>query len=126
MPYETEIQAFEDHIRVAVSGTRMPGKVVADAIRVGKQISKACRDAGVHRVLAIFHMTGRLPPTEAYEIFSDPEALGWSRDIKLALVDMNEDSKEDSLFSETVAVNRAYQMGVFDTEAEAKDWLLDQ
>lgn len=125
MPYQTDIRVFEDHVRAEVSGARTPGMVVPDAIQVGQQISDACRDAGVSRLLVILRMTGRLSPTESYEIFSDPQAYGWSRDVKVALVDMNEDSKDDSLFSETVAVNRAYQMSVFDDENEAREWLLE-
>ncbi len=125
MPYEFDIQAHEDHIRVEVSGTRKAGHEVADAVQTGRQISDACREHGVNKLLLIFEMTGRLPAIEAYEIFSDPSAFGWTRDIKVALVDMNPESKEDSLFSETVAVNRAYNARVFEDERDAREWLLN-
>ena len=124
MPYEATIEPFEDHIRVAVTGDRRPGHEVNDAFQTGRKISAACRDNGVDKILLIFKMTGRLRPTEAYEIFSNPEEFGWSRDIKVALVDENPESQEDSLFSETVAVNRAYNTRVFEDETEARDWLL--
>jgi hypothetical protein len=85
----------------------------------------ACRSHGVNKLLAVFKMTGRLPATDAHEIFSNPEEYGWSRDIKVAVVDENPESQEDSLFSETVAVNRAYNTRVFEDETDAREWLLD-
>jgi hypothetical protein len=125
MPYETAIEILDDYIRVEISGDRRPGHEVADAIHSGRQMSAACKKHGVRRVLVIFKLTGRLPATDAHEIYSNPEAFGWTRDIKVALIDKNPDSKEDSLFSETVAVNRAYDTRVLDNENEALEWLLD-
>ncbi len=125
MPYESTFEPFEHYARVEISGERRPGHEVADAIDGGRKISAVCRSHGVKKLLVIFKMTGRLPATDAHEIYSNPDAFGWSRDIKVALVDENPDSQQDSLFSETVAVNRAYYMQVFDEEDEALEWLLD-
>lgn len=125
MPYETTIESFEDYVRAEVSGDRIPGREVNDATQAGRKMSAACRDYGANKLLVIFKMTGRLGPIEAYEIFSNPEDYGWSRDVKVAIVDENPESQEDSTFSETVAVNRAYDMRVFDNEIEAKVWLLE-
>jgi len=125
MPYETAFEILDDYIRAEVSGDRRPGHEVADAIHSGRQVSAACKKHGVKRLLVIFKMTGRLPATDAHEIYSNPEAFGWTRDIKVALIDENPESQEDSLFSETVAVNRAYDTQVFDNENEALRWLLD-
>jgi len=124
MPYETKIQELGDHLRVEVSGARSPGHELEDAVETGLKISEVLSRTEITKVLAIFKMTGRLPPTAAYEIFSNPQDFGWHRDVTLALVDLNEESQEDSFFSETVAVNRAYQMSVFDNEPEAREWLL--
>jgi hypothetical protein len=125
MPYETTFELFEHYARVEISGDRRPGHEVADGILGGQEISATCKSHGITKLLAIFKMTGRLPATEAHELYSNPDAFGWSRDIKVALVDENPDSREDSLFSETVAVNRAYNMRVFDEQDEALDWLLE-
>ena len=125
MPYEIQIQVHESYLRAEISGARTPGQEVHDAMHTGRQISDAVRHSGVSKVLAIFKMTGRLPAVESYEIYSNPQEFGWSREVKVALVDMNPESKDDSLFSETVAVNRAYDMSVFDNERDALEWLLD-
>ena len=124
MPYEAKIEAFSDHIRAEVSGTRVPGEAVADAGLVGQKVVDLCREKGIHKVLLAINLAGRLSAIDAYEIVSDSEQYGWSRELKTALVDLNAESLEDSFFTETVAVNRAFPMGVFDNEEEAKDWLL--
>lgn len=124
MPYETTTEVLEDYVRAEISGDRIPGREVDDAIQSGREMSAVCRDNSATKLLVIFKMTGRLGPTESYEIYSNPGDFGWSRDVKVAVVDENPESQKDSAFSETVAVNRAYDMRVFSNEIEAKDWLL--
>lgn len=124
MPYETDIQVNDDYIRIEVSGARHAGQELEDATAVGLGLSELLEQTGRKKVLAVFRMTGRLPPIASYEIFSKPEDFGWYRDVKLAVVDMNAESRHDSHFSETVAVNRAYQMAVFEDEDEALNWLM--
>lgn len=124
MSYAVKVEAHEEYIRIDVSGARMPGHEVSDAIDAGRQISEACRDNDVNKILLILRMTGRLRAIEAYEIFSNPKEFGWTHDVRVAFVDTNPESRDDSGFSETVAVNRAYAMKIFDNEQDARDWLL--
>ena len=76
------------------------------------------------RILVISRATGRIPTLEGYEVAGHSEEFGWSRDYKLALVDLNEESLQDNLFAETVAVNRGFNVKVFDNVKEAEIWLL--
>jgi hypothetical protein len=124
MPYQANIEALPNHIRAEVSGTRIPGEAVADASLVGQEIVRLCREKGIGRVLLVLNLSGRLSVTDAYDIVANSEQYGWSRQTKLAFVDLNRDSLKDSQFIETVAVNRAFPMAVFDNEEEARDWLL--
>lgn len=124
MSYEAKIETFSDHIRAVVSGTRTPGTAVANADLVGQRLVELCQKTGIKKVLLVINLSGRLSATDAYDIVANSEQYGWSREFKLALVDLNAESLEDSFFTETVAVNRAYPMSVFDNEEEAKDWLL--
>ncbi len=109
---------------VNVSGTRRPGHEVDDAIHTWKQVADACRDTGINKILAVFTVVGRLSPIDAYDIVANAKEFGWSHAFKLGLVDLNADSLEDNLFAETVAVNRAYQIMVFDNVTDAEYWLL--
>jgi hypothetical protein len=124
VPYQSNIEAFPDYIRAEVSGVRVPGEAVADANLVGQEIVRLCRETGLDKVLLVLNLSGRLPVTDAYDIVANSEQYGWSRQMKLAFVDLNKDSLEDSQFIETVAVNRAFPMTVFDNEEDARDWLL--
>lgn len=125
MPYQVHIETQGDHIRVNVSGTRIPGHEVADSVNTWKQVADVCRDTGIEKILAVFLLEGRLSPIDAYDIAARADEFGWSHAFKMAVVDLNKETLEDNLFAETVAVNRAYQIMVFDNEAEATDWLLN-
>jgi len=124
MPYDATIETFENHIRAYVTGTRVPGQAVTDADVVGEKLVELCRETDITRVLLVLDLAGRLSVTDAYEIVASSEQYGWSREFKVAFANLNAESLEDTYFTETVAVNRAYQMSVFDNEAEALDWLL--
>ena len=124
MPYETNIEVFPDHVRTDVTGVRITGEVVSNSDLLGQEMVRACSENSIHRILLVLHLTGRLSSIDAYEMVLNSEQYGWSRDMKMAIVDMNEESLQDSEFVETVAVTRAYPVSVFDNEEEARDWLL--
>lgn len=126
MPYKFCIEEQEDYIRVEVSGERIPGSEEEDAVRVWSCVAEVCEAKKIDRVLGIYKVTGRLPATAAHAIAFDPARFGWSRRFKLALVNLNEESRQDSLFLEDVAVSSGYQIRVFDNEEEGRTWLLGQ
>jgi hypothetical protein len=124
MTYKVNIEEQQNYIRVEVSGKRIPGKETDDAIRVWASVAETCRKKNITRILAINNIPGRLPALAAYSLAESPEEFGWSRHFKLTVVDVNEDSRKDNLFTETVAVNRGYNVKIFDNENDAKEWLL--
>lgn len=124
MTYNAKFETLDDFVQVTVSGSRIQGQEVADAIGVWSQVADYCREAKIVKILAILQLEGRLPTMDAYEIVARAEEFGWSHSLRLALVDTNTESLEDNLFTETVAVNRAYPIKVFDDIAAAKTWLL--
>lgn len=125
MAYETHITDYPDYVRVHVCGERSPGQSVANADRVGKMIVDYCRDKGVDKILLVLELEGRLGPLDAVGIVTHSPDYGFHHGFKLAFVDLNADSYRDSLFTETVALNRAYSMKVFDREQAAREWLLN-
>lgn len=124
MALEVSIQECKDHIRVEVSGERTSGNEKEDAINLWTQVVEVCRKSEVKKILVISTLTGRVPAVKTYDIAGNPEAFGWSREYKLALVDLDENSRQHNLFAEDVAVNRGFHVKVFDNEEDAKDWLL--
>ncbi len=125
MPYDVSIEAQENFIKVEISGTRRPDSAVDDSVDLWGRVAAASRDHGVDRILAVFRVVGRLSPIDAYDIVARTDEFGWSHAFKMAVVDLNRETLEDNLFAETVAVNRAYQIMVFDNVEDAQEWLLD-
>lgn len=124
MPYEANIQAQQDHIRVEVSGDRSAGDAVRNAELVGRQVLKECQAKGINQVLLIARLTGHASAIDIFEMVTGSQKYGWNHDIKMAFVDLNSESIDDVRFMETVAFNRAYRVRVFDNEADASEWLL--
>jgi hypothetical protein len=126
MPYEVNIQEEKDYLRVEVSGERRPGHEVEDSVATWSHVAEICEEKKKDRVLGVFNVSGRLPTPAAYAIAFNPESFGWSRRLKLALVVVHEESRQDALFVEDVAVSSGYQIRIFDNEEKATSWLLDK
>jgi len=125
MPYEVSMKVQQDYIRVEVTGERIPGQEEVDAFRVWSRVAEVCHAKKIDRILSIYRVTGRLPARAAHAIAYDPRKFGWSKRFKLALVNLNEESQQDTLFVEDVAVSSGYRVRVFDNEQEAIPWLLE-
>ena len=126
MPYEVNIQEEKDYLRVEVSGERRPGHEVEDSVATWSHVAKICEEKKKDWVLGMFNVSGRLPTPAAYALAFNPESYGWSRRLKLALVVVHEESRQDALFVEDVAVSSGYQIRIFDDEEKATSWLLDK
>ena len=124
MAYDSHITEFPGYVRVHVCGQRAPGQSVADADHVGKMVVEYCKDNDIDRILLVLELEGRLGPLDAVGIVTHSPDYGWHHGLRLAFVDLNAESYRDSLFTETVAVNRSYSMKVFDNEQDAREWLL--
>jgi len=126
VPYDVDIEEEDGYLRVEVSGHRIPGKEEEDAIGVWSPVAQVCREKQLDLVLGIYNVTGRLPTRAAHAIAYDPARFGWSRNFKVALVVSDEESRQDTLFVEDVAVSSGYRVRVFDDEQKAKVWLFER
>jgi hypothetical protein len=126
LTYNLTIEENKEFVRFEISGVRIPGKEKEHAQNVFSQIAKFCHKKQQYKLLGIFRLEGKVSSSlESYNFASSPEEFGWDRKFKLALVDLNEESRIQNLFTENVAVNRGYNFKVFDNEASAIDWLLN-
>jgi hypothetical protein len=123
MPYKVNIQEEKDYLRVEVSGERRPGHEVEDSVATWSHVAKICEEKKKDHVLGVFNVSGRLPTPAAYALAFNPESYGWSRRLKLALVVIHEESRQDALFVEDVAVSSGYKIRIFDNEEKAIAWL---
>lgn len=113
-----------DHIRLDVLSDWTEGHEVEETLAVWSQVADACREHGLERVLAVFHIRGKIPTMYGYEIANDPASVGIERRFKIALMYVDEQRYKSSFFTETIAVNRFYNVKVFNDEEAALEWLL--
>lgn len=124
MSYEIDIEQHETHVRVRATGERRTGDAAVEAGQVGKKIVELCTKTDIFKVMVVLNLRGRLSAVDSMEIVDQSKGYGWDHRFKLAFVDTNDASAEDVKFTETVAVNRAYQVRQFTDEDEALTWLL--
>ncbi len=124
MSYKCIIQKNPEYLRVDVSGDWSPGKELEDALSVWSQVAEACKELEAFNVLAVWDVPGRLPTFTAFQLGSMAHSFGIGHKFKLAIVHLNEERLKDSLFAETVAVNRGFQVKMFSDETQALSWLL--
>ncbi|OHD68535.1 MAG: hypothetical protein A2W19_12135 [Spirochaetes bacterium RBG_16_49_21] len=108
-----------------VSGDWTPGKELEDAIDVLTQVADICHKKGINCILAIWDVPGHIRALIGYEIVDSANKCNWDRHFKLAVVYTHNERFIDSLFVETVAVNRGYRVKMFENKQEAKSWLLN-
>ncbi|MCB2204577.1 hypothetical protein KQI65_07500 [bacterium] len=125
MSYSMSTRVEDGYLRVEVSGIRIEGETTSQAIEVWRAVADLCEEADRTRVLCIIDLHGDFPAGSAYQLSSDPAAFGWKRSYRAAIVDLNEESYQQNIFTVTVAANRGYQVKLFREEESALAWLLD-
>lgn len=123
MSYDFKIDVRDGLVCVNVSGDRGTGDHVANADEVGEEIVRVCRETGINRILLLSKLTGRASPLEQFRTVVHSIQYGWSRDYRLAFVDLDKGSDTELRFVETVALNRVFKVQAFGNEVAARQWL---
>ena len=124
MFYELKIETEGDILSVELFGERPPKEQLNQASREAWcEISRQARDRGCSKLLIMSHARGDYPTTNAYEINSTLEACGVQRDWRIAFINTDAKSYTDIKFAETVAVNRRFNVRVFQNVDDARTWL---
>ena len=119
------IEEKDGYLKVEIFGKRNLRNEAVDAIEVLSKVDKIRKAKNINNILLILRITGHFPFMASYDIGDKAGKLGWSRMFRVAAVTMDEYSMESYLFIETVAVNRGYNVKIFDNEQDAKTWLLE-
>ena len=123
MSVKYRIENKNSYGRLYVSGEWTRGQEANEAKKIWEELVEASRQTGIYRLIAVFDIPGCLPTMEAFEIASAPVSSGWNNLWKVALVYPYPERFESNLFSETVAVNRGYNVKAFRDELNALAWL---
>lgn len=119
MSYQLKIIEKPSYQHVIVTGANTMENVVGYL----KDLLRECESRQCYNVLIEEHLMGRrLETWDVYQIASDSSAQARGVFRNVAYVDVN--SAGDLMkFAETVANNRGVPMTVFNTVAEAEQWL---
>ena len=119
MSYQLKIIEKPTYLHVVVTGANTMENVVGYL----KDLLRECESRQCYNVLIEEHLMGRrLETWDVYQIASDSSAQARGVFRNVAYVDVN--SAGDLMkFAETVANNRGVPMTVFNTVAEAEQWL---
>lgn len=119
MSYQLKIIEKPSYLHVIVTGANTMENVVGYL----KDLLRECESRQCYNVLIEEHLMGRrLETWDVYQIASDSSAQARGVFRNVAYVDVN--SACDLMkFAETVANNRGVPMTVFNTVAEAEQWL---
>ena len=84
------------------------------------EISVACKEAGVRKVLILGPRTKvKLSVTDIFTCGQEIAKLG----LMIAVVELHDASDKDVTFFENVVRNRGIPLQFFDNQQDAKDWL---
>ena len=114
MPEIVEYDAQENLIRVRAWGAG----TIEDWLSSQEQVIQLHDKYGALQLLVDVREQESAPSiVDIYDF-----GAGWPHGIRTAIL-VGEKTREDQQFLETVAFNRGKQMRVFDTEADALNWL---
>jgi hypothetical protein len=122
MEFEYEVQAREGYVEATLTGVRTPTTLIAAA----EQVTEVCKELKILKVLVdVRRMTGSLDTLETFEVAGHqiPQRPMTRQLARSAILDLPV-NMERMHFFETVAVNRGFNVRVFDDETAAVEWLL--
>jgi hypothetical protein len=115
-----EVTFDGDHIRVIADGD----KDYRFMDQLWREVATACDLNNCYNVLGIAKTTTPVEAVEAYELPQLFQELSIDQRYRIAWVELNDNARDVIAFLQTVLANRGLPGQVFDTEEEARDWLL--
>ncbi len=129
MAYDVIIEEKPGYVRMEMSGQRVHGQEVHDALELWGRIQEICTEKHVSCLLVVYKITGNLPILSAYDLGTESVKLDFFRKLMVAFVDLNPESQAANRFVELVAQNRTSltdKHKMFSDETEAVEWLLKE
>jgi len=115
-----EVTFEGDHIRVIADGD----KDYRFMDQMWREVVAACELHNCRDILGIAKTTTPIEAVEGYELPALFQELNIDQRYRIAWVELDEDARDVITFVQTVLANRGLPGLVFDTEEEAREWLL--
>lgn len=120
--YEVKFEEREDYLYVSVRG---PEEILSESLKVWKDIAQQCKDKGYTTVLIAEDVDTQLSIMDLYTFAAELPEIGFIG-IAIAHVNRRIDQHKNSLFAETVGINRGLNGKVFNNMDDAIKWLLQR
>jgi hypothetical protein len=121
MRNKLEVTFEGDHIRVIADGD----KDYRFMDRVWREIAAACEKHDCYNVLGIADTSTPIEAVDGYDLVELFKELNVGQNYRIAWVELDEDARDLMTFVQTVLSNRGLPGLLFETEAEARKWLLE-
>lgn len=119
VPYELTLEEKPAYLHARVVGPRTP----ENALRYLDEVYAACQRTGIVNVLLEMAFSGpSLGPSGIFKVIENASAHGATLG-RIAYVEASADGRQRARFAETVAINRAVNIRLFDDVAQAARWL---
>ena len=92
--------------------------------RLWKETAAVCEQHDCYNVLGIANTSTPVEAVEGYELAGIFRELNIGQNYRIAWVELDEDARDLVAFVQSVLANRGLLGLLFDTEAEARKWLL--
>lgn len=121
MRNKLEVTFEGDHIRVITDGD----KDYRFMDRVWREIAAACEKHDCYNVLGIADTSTPVEAVDGYDLVALFGELNIGQNYRIAWVELDVDARDMTTFVQTVLANRGLPGLLFETEAEARKWLLE-
>jgi len=120
MRNKLEITFKGDHVLVVADGD----KDYRFMERLWSETAAVCEQHDCYNVLGIANTSTPVEAVEGYELAGIFRELSIGQNYRIAWVELDEDARDLVAFIQSVLANRGLPGLLFDTEAEARKWLL--
>jgi hypothetical protein len=115
-----EVTFEGDHILVIANGD----KDYRFMDRMWREVAMNCDQHECYNVLGLANTTTPVEAVDGYDLPAIFRELGIGQHYRIAWVEEDEDARDTVEFLQTVLANRGLPGRLFETEAEARQWLL--
>ena len=122
MNYDVSIKEENGILKVIAKGNR----TMVDSKALWDLNIQKIKERKLSKLLVTLDLVGNLSISDYYTLATHATDLIKGLNIKIAVVDLNNQSIKDNSFAETVAMNRGMNVLVFESPEAAEQWLKRQ
>lgn len=125
MPFSLTYSVQKHYLEADIHVVIAPGLELREAMQRWKEVARLSRENNRDKVLVNMTFDGFYDLETKFRLAKNASTIGWSHDLKLAVVITDPDHFERQLFTETAMTGMGYDMKLFMKPRAAKKWLLE-